>query len=116
MMVILLFIFATLILSVIVGLFCTLSVSPSKKNQVQGFDLFTDVCIGSFAGGIVGGIIGLIISYIIFALTPESDGMFIGLVAFAYLPAFYISATIFVLLWLVGIFAGASKAIRDSLN
>ena len=110
---ILLFIFTTLILSVIVGLFCALSISPSKKNQVQGFNLFTNVCIGSFIGGIIGAIVGLIISYIIIiALTPEGGGIFLG---FAIVPLF-ISAIIFLFCWLIGIVAGASKSIRNSLD
>ena len=113
---ILLFVLVTFVLSVIVGLFCTLTISPSKKNQVQGLELFTDICVGSFIGGIVGSIIGLIIFAVIMALTPEGDGMFLGLAAFAYLTPLYISAAIFIFCWLVGIFAGASKSIRNSLD
>ena len=109
---ILLFVFITFVLSVIVGLFCTLTISPSKKNQVQGVELFTDICIGSFIGGIIGSIIGLIIFAIIIALTPESDGMFLGLAAFAYLTHF----CIFIFCWLVGLFACTSKSIRNSLD
>ena len=115
---ILLFIFisATLILSVILGLFCTLSISPSKKNQVQGFDLFTDVCIGSFIGGTIGGIIGFIIFYVLLVLIIEGDGILLGFTIIAYTTPLFISAIIFLFFWLGGIAAGASRSIRNSLD
>ena len=84
---VLVFLFVTFVLSAILGLFCTITVSPSRKDRVQGLDLFTDVCTGSFIGGLLGGIVGVIIcANIALAFIPESDGMFIGLAAFAYLP------------------------------
>ena len=110
------FISATLILSIMLGLFCTLSVSPSKKNQVQGFDLFTDVVIGSFIGGIAGGIIGFIILYILIVLVIEGDGMLLGFAILGDSSPLFISAITFLFFWVGGIAAGAGKSIRNSLN
>jgi|GEM_PF-4682485 len=114
-MVILLFVSATFVLSVIVGLFCTLTISPNIKRQVGGFDLFTKISFGSFVGGIVGGIVGLIIFAVIIALTPESDGgILLGLgVLSAYIVPFSISAVFFLVCWFVGIVAGTTKSIRN---
>ncbi|MEM7759790.1 MAG: hypothetical protein AAF298_16925 [Cyanobacteria bacterium P01_A01_bin.40] len=107
---IILFLLATISLSAIIGLFYVLANLPNKRRDSQSWDLFIDVCFGGFIGGILGSIVGLIVCEIAVALTPEPDGLMMGVGAFGYI------VFTFLICWFIGILAGAVKVASKKNN